>query len=399
MSSYYSWVTFSGCSALKTVIFGNNVTKIPANTFYGCNSITSVTIGTAVNAIGGYAFYNCSGLSEIINYATTPQVINANVFENVNKNTCTLYVPSASLTAYSTANVWKEFFNIVPISGGDKSVTVGYQNGTLTAGVSGSVTFSVTTENIANGAYTATVTNLPTGVTVSGNVAIYNNYGTLTLAGSTSTMAGTTSSLRLTIDGTQSNPFTLTISPAATKSVTVGYQNGTLTAGISGSVTFPVTTANIASGTYTVTVTNLPTGVTVSGNVAIYNNYGTLTLAGSTSTMAGTTNSLRLTIDGTQSNAFTLTVSGATSVTEQDNYPNLRVYPNPTQGELYVSTSDYQISDIRLFDVMGRQISIVGQSEIGQSETTINIAHLPTGVYFLKIQTENGVVVRKVVKK
>ncbi|MCL2683542.1 MAG: T9SS type A sorting domain-containing protein [Bacteroidales bacterium] len=34
-----------------------------------------------------------------------------------------------------------------------------------------------------------------------------------------------------------------------------------------------------------------------------------------------------------------------------------------------------------------------------KSEITISIAHLPTGVYFIRIQTENGVVVRKVVKE
>jgi len=64
-----------------------------------------------------------------------------------------------------------------------------------------------------------------------------------------------------------------------------------------------------------------------------------------------------------------------------------------------VTDSDYQISDIRLFDVMGRQISIVGQSEIGKSEIVINIAHLPVGIYFIRIQTENGVITRKVVKE
>ena len=78
--------------------------------------------------------------------------------------------------------------------------------------------------------------------------------------------------------------------------VTVGAQVGTLTAGTAGTVTFPITTANIADGSYAAIVTNLPTGVAVQGQVMITGNTGTLTLAGSTLTVAGTTNTLTLTI-------------------------------------------------------------------------------------------------------
>ena len=195
-----------------------------------------------------------------------------------------------------------------------KSVTVESQVGALLAGVVGSVTFPVKTANIANGNYVASVANLPTGVTVSGNVTIANNAGTLTLTGSAQSVAGVTSNLRLTIDSTQSNAFTLTVSPSNAKSVTVESQVGTLTAGVAGTVTFPVKTTNIASGTYEVTVENLPTGVTFPRNITILNSGGTLTLTGNTQTIAGVTSNLRLTIDGTQSNTFTLTISPYQSI-------------------------------------------------------------------------------------
>ena len=94
--------------------------------------------------------------------------------------------------------------------------------------------------------------------------------------------------------------------------VTVGAQVGTLRARAAGTVKFPVTTANIADGAYAATVANLPTGVTVQGQVAITNNAGTLTLAASSSTIAGTTDSLALTISGATSPAFTLTIEAAT---------------------------------------------------------------------------------------
>jgi hypothetical protein len=95
-----------------------------------------------------------------------------------------------------------------------KTVNVGTQNGRLAAGVTGTVTFAVTTTNIAAGTYTATVANLPTGVTVGNGGKVTtgaDGKGTLTLAGSTSTVSGTTSTLALTIDGVKSATFTLTV--------------------------------------------------------------------------------------------------------------------------------------------------------------------------------------------
>jgi len=59
-------------------------------------------------------------LIAIYNYAITPQEINATVFGGsileVDKSVCKLYVPSGSINAYKTADVWKEFSNILPIS-------------------------------------------------------------------------------------------------------------------------------------------------------------------------------------------------------------------------------------------------------------------------------------------
>ncbi|MCL2335965.1 MAG: hypothetical protein FWC60_00915, partial [Firmicutes bacterium] len=189
-----------------------------------------------------------------------------------------------------------------------KSVSVGAQSGTMTAGAAGSVSYHVTTTNIADGSYTVSVNNLPADLSVSGKVTISGGEGLLTLAGSVSTTARTISNLSLTIDGTTSAVFSLTIAAPDTPSVSVGKQSGTLTAGVAGTVTFTITTAKIAANTYTAAVANLPAGVTVSGSVVIASNTGTLTLAGDNLTAAGTTSKLTLTINGTTSAAFAITI-------------------------------------------------------------------------------------------
>lgn len=124
--------------------------------------------------------------------------------------------------------------------------------------------------------------------------------------------------------GYATGSYTLTVT---TKTAAVGAQSGRLTPGVAGTVTFPVTTTGIANGTYTVSVANLPTGVTVQGQVMINNNSGTLTLAGSTMTTAGVTNTLRLTIDGAQSEPFSLVVSAvATTTTPMSNFVKVNTY-------------------------------------------------------------------------
>jgi hypothetical protein len=74
----------------------------------------------------------------------------------------------------------------------------------------------------------------------------------------------------------------------------------------------------------------------------------------------------------------------------------ITVYPNPTTGEFRVQSLELRVEGIEIFDIMGKKI--LSQPSLLSPETTINISHLPNGVYFLKIKTENGTVTKKVVK-
>ena len=99
------------CNGLTSVTIPNSVTSIGSSAFLNCSGLTSVTIGNSVTGIGDKAFKDCTGLTSVTNYATTPQSINSNVFDNVNKSTCVLNVPKESVSLYQAANVWKEFTN------------------------------------------------------------------------------------------------------------------------------------------------------------------------------------------------------------------------------------------------------------------------------------------------
>jgi hypothetical protein len=74
----------------------------------------------------------------------------------------------------------------------------------------------------------------------------------------------------------------------------------------------------------------------------------------------------------------------------------LKIFPNPTSGELMIMGSEYKVQSIEIFDAMGKKVQSF-ETRNPKSET-VNVSHLPSGVYFVQIQTETDTIVRKVVK-
>jgi hypothetical protein len=61
------------------------------------------------------------------------------------------------------------------------------------------------------------------------------------------------------------------------------------------------------------------------------------------------------------------------------------IYPNPTNDVINIYSEKYP-KDFKIFDVLGR---IVFKSTINEKLSTINLLGLPSGVYFLKMDSEN----------
>jgi hypothetical protein len=76
----------------------------------------------------------------------------------------------------------------------------------------------------------------------------------------------------------------------------------------------------------------------------------------------------------------------------------LQIFPNPTSGELKIVNGYLRIKSVEIFDVIGKNVFVSQVSEISP-ETVINISHLQVGFYFLRISTEAGEVIKKVVKE
>jgi hypothetical protein len=379
--------------------------------FVPVTAITGVpntaTAGTPLTLSGTVAPANATNKTIVWSVADAG-VTNAAISDtSLNTTMAGTVIIRASIANGLAAGAFERDF-MITVAAGAKTVSVGEQSGTLVAGTVGTVTFPVTTTNIAAGTYPATVgsAGLPAGVSVQGQGQVTiaaNGRGTLTLAGTAATAANSTAH-RLTVDGaTSAAQFTLTIA-AANKTVSVGAQSGTLIAGTAGTVTFPVTTTNIAAGTYPATVTNRPTGVSVQGNVTINSGgTGTLVLSGTASTVAGTTSSLRLTIDGILSAAFSITITNtgdqaiANAIYNWLTWDRIRANnaENPSGGRFQV-TSDLDLqfgvpSSNRYLTAAGAGHSSSGSGRFDTNGFTI-IWDVVGGISSATINTNTGVV-------
>jgi hypothetical protein len=80
----------------------------------------------------------------------------------------------------------------------------------------------------------------------------------------------------------------------------------------------------------------------------------------------------------------------------------ITLVPNPTTGELRITNYELRNGllsvEVEVFDVYGRKVSS-NHHIISSSHHHINISHLSSGIYFVKIKTDVGEVIKKVIKQ
>ena len=103
---------FAYCKLTNTTI-PEDVTTIGMEAFRECYSLTSVTIPDSVTTIGGYAFCYCYSLKEVYCKPTTPPNLGAYSVFGDNASDRKIYVPTASVDAYKTADGWSEYADAI----------------------------------------------------------------------------------------------------------------------------------------------------------------------------------------------------------------------------------------------------------------------------------------------
>jgi uncharacterized repeat protein (TIGR02543 family) len=76
---------------------------------------------------------------------------------------------------------------------------------------------------------------------------------------------------------------------------------------------------------------------------------------------------------------------------------SVKIYPNPVKDGLFViNNGQLIINNVEIVDLSGR---IVGAYPCGRPNATINVSMLPQGFYFVRIETDKGIVTEKFVKE
>ena len=99
---------FTKCKNLRQIIIPNSIVGIGASALQLCTNLTQVTIPENVATIGSAAFQSCSNLTKIYCKANTPPALGDGVFK-YGANALEIYVPSASVELYKTADGWKDY--------------------------------------------------------------------------------------------------------------------------------------------------------------------------------------------------------------------------------------------------------------------------------------------------
>ena len=73
----------------------------------------------------------------------------------------------------------------------------------------------------------------------------------------------------------------------------------------------------------------------------------------------------------------------------------IMVYPNPAKDVVNIS-GDYGLTSVQLYDIQGR---LLQTSLVNDTQMTLNLAGRASGMYFVKVTSEKGVAVEKIIKE
>lgn len=75
---------------------------------------------------------------------------------------------------------------------------------------------------------------------------------------------------------------------------------------------------------------------------------------------------------------------------------NFEFFPNPVEDNLSINASD-NITEVNIYNLCGQ--SVAYQQTTGKQSLTMNVSGLNSGVYFVKVRTNNSEVVRRFIKQ
>ena len=375
---------------ILTLVIGNNVTTIGDNAFgWSHQKITSVTLPNSITSIGEESFYLCRGLTSI-DFGNSLISIGKRAFVQCNSLT-SLTIPNSVKTidieAFSNCEGLKGTLTIP-----NSVTTIGYGAFAYCEGLT-SVIIGNSVRAIGSTAF-AYCTKL-TSITIPSSVITIGNCPFLGCYLLTEINVDANNNNYSSIDGVLYNKQqdTLLECPIAK----------------TGTVSIPNSVAKIVDNAFRACKL---TSLIIGNSVASIGQETFLGCSDLTSITSKAVNppatsyrsfyyvpvNIPVSVPCSSENAYKQ-ASGNYGWKDFINYTNcinntglndiaqtasIRFYPNPTTGELRIDNGEMMIESIEIYDLVGRVVFKSPVSQLSQ-ETTIDVSHLSSGIYFLKV--------------
>jgi hypothetical protein len=93
---------------------------------------------------------------------------------------------------------------------------------------------------------------------------------------------------------------------------------------------------------------------------------------------------------------FRNVISVQTSLATADfDLKNIVVYPNPVKNILNIA-AEKELTTVSVYNVLGQEVMV---KSLHDTETNIDVSHLTSGTYFVKVQANNQVKTLKIIKE
>lgn len=328
---------FANCYNLKSIAIPNSVNAVDQSAFYQCYALETISIGKSIKSLGNYSFSRCLSLKSITMKSLTPPQITENTFLQTPKD-IPVYVLCYTKNIYDTTSYWEDFTNIQD-----------------------STTFDVT----------LTMNNPSRGM-----VELDSSISCACLTTSISATANPHCYFICWSDGDTSNPRTITLN-----------QDTVFTA------IFGVDSFNINI--------NIPSEMGSASGSGVYE-FGQMATLSVTPKSGyqfvkwndGITSNPR-TVIVTQDSSFTAEMSSTNAITDINNSAYLQLFPNPVNDVLHIDNENEIIHKIRIYDVIGKEIKYL---EIMDTKADIYMNDLQNGIYFIRFECGNNIIIRRIFK-
>ncbi|MCL2073402.1 MAG: leucine-rich repeat protein [Marinilabiliaceae bacterium] len=385
---------FSGC---ETLFFADlpNIITIADNAFENCTSLIFLSLSNQLMSVGIRAFGSCSSLENIFCYSLNPpdaiSDLYLGTFEGVPVTTCVLHVLDGTVDLYSVAEGWKDFSNIVVYTEIEECTSP------IANGTAGSLKWRICTED--NGDRTFTISGIGKMPDYSHDYSFYYydrppwyDYGQT--------------------NNNFVNKIVIDYGVLSIGNIAFSFFKEVV------SVDIPNSVATIGNdsfrGLMALTSITLPSYLQSLGTLALggcgnlehiyspnpippaaYNNSTFLAVPVNTCILhvpEGSEYDYSI-ADGWKEFTTIVALSEVGIYNTKSEKNSIEIYPNPAVDELRIINYELGIEKIEIFDVTGRLVHKVVQTEINynkvfHNEMIIDISKLSGGVYFLKIGNE-----------